>query len=57
MMNIRNIFISLHRSSTILFSLGTRTTLGYMMLNLLVKHKDIRLKVEWYTRVGRTSIV
>jgi hypothetical protein len=57
MPSMRKIFISLHRSSTILFSLGTRTTLGYMMLNLLVKHKDIRLKVEWYTRVSRVSIV
>lgn len=57
MPSMRKIFISLHRSSTILFSLGTCTTLGYMMLNLLVKHKDVWSKVEWYTRVGRTSIV
>lgn len=33
------------------------TTKGYMMLNLLVKNKDVWSKVEWYTRVGRTSIV
>ncbi len=58
MMNIRNIFISLHRSLENFFLWpGTCTTLGYMMLNLLVKNKDVWSKVEWYTRVGRTSIV
>ena len=57
MPSMRKIFISLQHLSASCIRWEPGTTKGYMMLNLLVKNKDVWSKVEWYTRVGRTSIV